>query len=160
MTKPGTRDVLVVKRKFSASMVRVFDAWTNAEVLAEWFGPEGFSVFRSEVNLSVGGKYDIEINAPDGNRIRHFGRYVEISKPHKLVFTWMLENQSCKGSEGLCAETLVSIEFKSVDQETEIILTHERLPSKEAYDGHEFGWNSSFDSLAAYLISENLPSEN
>lgn len=153
-TLPASLDVLVIKRQFSASIEKVFDAWTKAEVLAQWFGPEGFSVSRSEVDLSVGGKYDIEINAPDGNRIRHFGRYVEISKPHKLVFTWMLEDQPCNGSEGLCAETLVSIEFKGIEQTTQITLTHERLPNQEAYDGHEFGWNSSFDSLTRYLTPE------
>jgi len=150
-----SRDVLVVKRIFSASIERVFEAWTKAEVLAKWFGPEGFFVTRSEVSLTVGGKYEIEINSPDGNRIRHFGRYVEISKPYKLAFTWMLEDQSCKGSAGLCTETLVNIEFKCVEQATEITLTHEQLPNKEAYDGHQFGWNSSFDSLATYLRTEN-----
>jgi uncharacterized protein YndB with AHSA1/START domain len=151
---PETTDVLVVKRLFSASIERVFDAWTKAEVLAKWFGPEGFLVSRSEVDLRVGGEYEIEINSPDGNCIRHFGHYVEILKPSKLVFTWMLEDQSCKGSEGLCAETLVSIEFKCIEQATEITLTHERLPNKEAYDGHQFGWNSSLDSLATYLTTE------
>lgn len=152
--KPETRDVLVIKRIFSAPIDRVFDAWTKAEVLAKWFGPVGFLVSCSEINLSVGGKYEIEINSPDGKRIRHFGHYVEIKKPHKLAFTWMLEDQSCKGSAGLCAETLVNIEFKCIEQATEITLTHERLPNKEAYDGHQFGWQSSLDSLTTYLATE------
>ncbi len=152
--KHEEHDVLVVKRLFSAPIERVFDAWTKAEVLANWFGPEGFYVSQSKVDLSVGGEYKIEINSSDGNKIKHFGRYIEITKPHKLVFTWMLEDQSCKGSAGLCAETLVSIEFKHVEQATQIILTHERLPNKQAYDGHEFGWNSSLNSLATYLRVE------
>lgn len=46
--KPEVHDVLVVKRLFSASMVRVFDAWTKAEVIANWFGPEGSYVSHSE----------------------------------------------------------------------------------------------------------------
>lgn len=149
--KPEIRDVLVIKRLFSASIERVFDAWTKAEVLAKWFGPEGFLVSHAETNLGVGGTYEIKIHSPEGNCIRHFGTYVEVSRPHKLVFTWMLEDQPCKGSEGLRTETLVSIDFKCVEQATEITLTHERLPSKEAYDGHEFGWNSSLDSLTTYF---------
>lgn len=150
MTQSEAQDFLVVKRLFSAPIERVFEAWTKAEVLAKWFGPEGFLVSRSEINVRVGGTYEIEIHSPEGNRIRHFGSYVEVSEPHRLIFTWMLEDQACKGSEGLCAETLVSIDFKCFDQTTtEITLTHERLPNKEAYDGHKFGWNSSFDSLQA-----------
>jgi len=140
-------DVLVLKRIFAAPIDRVFDAWTNAEVLAKWFGPEGFEVSHAEIDLSVGGRYEIIINSPEGKAIKHFGSYIQINKPEQLVFTWMLENQLCKGSEGQNIETLVSIQFKQIEQSTEITLTHEQLPSKESYDGHRFGWNSSFDSL-------------
>lgn len=149
--KADIRDVLVLKRVFSAPVERVFDAWTKPEVLAKWFGPEGFSVNSSEVQLYVGGSYDIEICSPDGKHIRHFGKYLDISKPHKLVFTWMLVDQACKGSEGLVAETIVSIEFNRIEQTTELTLTHEKLPSREAYDGHKFGWTSSLNSLTSYL---------
>ncbi len=149
--KVNTRDVLVLKRIFNAPIERVFDAWTKPEVLAKWFGPEGFSVNRSEVQLHIGGSYDIEICSPDGKLIRHFGNYLEISKPHKLVFTWMLVDQACKGSEGLVAETIVNIEFNRLELTTEITLTHEKLPSKDAYDGHKFGWTSSLNSLTNYL---------
>lgn len=152
--KPESRDILVIKRLFSAPIEQVFDAWTKAEVLARWFGPEGFIVSHSETNLSVGGTYEINILSPEGNAIKHFGSYVEISRPYKLAFTWMLEDQACEGSEGQCAETLVSIEFKRIEHITEISLTHEQLPSQAAYDGHKFGWNSSFNSLASYLLNE------
>ena len=145
------RDVLVLKRVFNAPVERVFDAWTKPEVLAKWFGPEGFIVTRSELELSVGGDYDIEIRSPDGKLIRHFGKYLEISRPHKLVFSWMLVDQACKGSEGFEAETIVSIEFKSLELTTELTLSHEQLPGKDAYDGHQFGWTSSLDSLTSYL---------
>ncbi len=154
MIKSESRDILVIKRLFSAPIEQVFDAWTKAEVLAKWFGPEGFIVSGSETNLSIDGTYEINILSPEGNAIKHFGSYVEISRPYKLAFTWMLEDQACKGSEGQCAETLVSIEFIRVDQTTEIILTHEQLPNQEAYDGHVFGWNSSLNSLASFLLNE------
>jgi len=154
LMKPKSRDILVIKRLFSAPIAQVFDAWTKAEVLAGWFGPEGFIVSHAETNLKIGGTYEINILSPEGNAIKHFGSYVEISRPYKLAFTWMLEDQACNGSKGQCAETLVSIEFKRVEQTTELILTHEKLPSQAAYNGHEFGWNSSFDSLATHLLSE------
>ncbi|RKF19529.1 SRPBCC domain-containing protein [Alginatibacterium sediminis] len=147
----GLRDKLVLKRVFNAPVERVFDAWTKPEVLANWFGPQGFTVKRSELQLYVGGSYEIEICSPDGIHIRHFGNYLEISKPHKLAFTWMLVDQSCKGSEGLVAQTVVSIGFKPIKQTTELTLTHEQLPSKESLDGHKFGWSSSLDSLTHFL---------
>jgi len=153
--KSEFRDVLVIKRQFSAPIERVFAAWTDADVLARWFGPEGFVVTRSTVDLSVGGAYEIEIQSPDGQLIKHFGHYMEISVPNKLVFTWILEDQACQGSEGQCAETLVSIAFTRIDQATEITLTHEHLPDQAAYDGHAFGWNSSFDSLEILCLKDS-----
>ena len=144
-------DTLTLKRIFNAPVERVFDAWTKAEVLTKWFGPEGFSVMHSELQLHVGGNFDIKICSPDGKHIRHFGHYLEINRPHKLVFTWMLADQECKGSEGLTSETIVSIEFKRIKETTQLTLTHEQLPSKEAYDGHKFGWSSSLNSLTNYL---------
>lgn len=146
-----SENVLVVKREFSAPIERVFDAWTNAGVLAQWFGPEDFEVTDAEIDLIVGGRYEINMVSPDGNSVKHFGFYVEISAPDKLIFTWVLEDQACEGSKGQSAKTLVSIDFKRINQMTAVTLTHERLPNKEAYDGHQFGWNSSFESLAAYL---------
>ncbi len=138
---------LTINRRFSAPIERVFEAWTQANVLAKWFGPEGFSVVNATSKLEVGGSYAIEIESPEGVRIRHFGTYVDVLKPERLVFTWMLQNQACEGSAGLCAETLVSIHLKQIGNETELSLSHEQLPNKEAYDGHKFGWDSSFASL-------------
>lgn len=148
------QDALILVREFDAPIKRVFEAWSKAEVLAKWFGPEGFTVSRADIDLKVGGSYEIEIRSPDGSQIKHFGTYVEINEPNELIFTWELEDQDCKGSEGQSAQTLVSISFKRVGQGTEITLTHERLPNKDAYDGHEFGWKSSFDSLTALLSNK------
>ena len=147
---------LHLKRIFNAPIEKVFAAWSDAKQLALWFGPLGFVVVKSEVNLVVGGEYNIVIQSPDGQQIRHFGEYVAVSPPTKLVFTWVLENQACGGSQNQQANTLVSIHFTAVAEGTQIELSHERLPNKEAYDGHSFGWNSSFDALASYIQTQNI----
>jgi uncharacterized protein YndB with AHSA1/START domain len=152
-TPSSAHTTLTLRRVFSASIERVFEAWTKAEVLASWFGPVGFTVTASEIDLRKGGEYLIVLRSPDGMAIKHFGEYVEVTPPERLVFTWRLENQACRGSKNQCAETLVSIDFKRVDASTEIRLTHEHLPNKEAYDGHEFGWSSTFDSFDNFLLT-------
>ncbi|PCJ31963.1 MAG: polyketide cyclase [Moraxellaceae bacterium] len=153
MTATTSVESLIVKREFTAPIERVFEAWTNVEVLAQWFGPEGFTVLDAKSDLKVGGQYEWVIQSPDNNQIKHFGEYVEISKPTSLVFTWVLDDQGCSGSAGECADTLVSIAFKTVTNGTEVVLTHEKLPSEKSFEGHQFGWQSSFDSLAALLAS-------
>ena len=46
------QEVLVLKREFAAPIEKVFAAWTQANVLAKWFGPDGFTVSSSEINLN------------------------------------------------------------------------------------------------------------
>lgn len=147
----GTHTSLILRRVFNAPIARVFEAWTKAEILASWFGPVGFTVTASNIDLRRGGAYHIALRSPEGMAIKHFGEYVEVTPPEKLVFTWLLEDQACGGCDNQCAETLVSIDFKRVDESTEVQLTHEHLPSKEAHDGHMYGWNSTFDSFEAFV---------
>ena len=144
---------LNLKHIFDAPIEHVFAAWTNTELLAEWFGPENFTVTTANINLQVGGKYLLILQSPEGKNIEHSGKYVEINPPTKLIFTWLLADQACGGCENQLTETLVSIHFKPIGRTTEIMLTHERLPSKEACAGHEFGWNSSFNSLKTFLLT-------
>jgi len=146
-------EILTLRRVFNAPIEGVFEAWTNAEVLAGWFGPVGFTVTTAEIDLRDGGEYLIVLQSPEGLAIKHYGEYVVVTPPKRLVFTWLLDNQACRGSKNQCAETLVSIDFRQVGEATEIQLTHEHLPGKDVYDGHEFGWRSTFDSFEDFVLT-------
>lgn len=150
-TTPDPECSLTLRRVFNARIEKVFSAWTDPAALSRWFGPGGFSVIRSTVDLTVGGQYEIVLLPPEGESITHSGTYVAIERPHSLVFTWVLQDQPCAGSTGQRVETLVSLDFTAVGQATELRLTHERLPNRAACDGHLFGWSGSFDSLDAFL---------
>jgi uncharacterized protein YndB with AHSA1/START domain len=147
------QQTLVLTREFTAPILSVFEAWTNADVLARWFGPEGFTVLDAKTDLSVGGKYEITIQSPDKNIIKHFGEYVEINVPNSLIFTWELRDQTCAGSEGQHVNTLVTLLFQETTKGTLLTLTHEKLPDQAAYAGHQFGWQSSLEALHHHLIS-------
>lgn len=146
-------ETLELQREFNAPIERVFSAWAEADVLAQWFGPESFSVIKAEVDCRLNGKYDVTIESPDKKIIRHFGEYVEVDEPNTLIFTWELENQDCQGSKGQKATTLVELNFISLGATTTMLkLKHEKLPDQTAFDGHRFGWLSSFDCLNNILV--------
>jgi uncharacterized protein YndB with AHSA1/START domain len=147
------QQTLEIFREFTAPIQAVFEAWTQADVLANWFGPEGFIVLNAQTDLSVGGKYEITIQSPDNNTIKHFGEYVEINEPNSLIFTWELKDQTCAGSEGQHVSTLVSLLFEETTKGTLLTLTHEKLPDQAAFAGHQFGWQSSLEALHQHLIS-------
>lgn len=151
MSAVAFAEILALEREFDAPIIRVFAAWTEAEMLVQWFGPENFSVVNVDIDCQPQGKYDITIEAPDKSRVRHFGEYIEIDEPNKLVFTWVLEGQTCQGSAGQHATTLVELDFIALGEKTLLKLRHEKLPDQTAYDGHRFGWLGCLDSLSNLL---------
>ena len=142
---------LVMTREINAPRETVFNAWTDPETLKKWFGPEGVNTIAAEVDLTVGGSYQLTMQEPDGNTIEHGGVYREIDPPSKVVFTWVLDGQSCEGSEGQYAETVVTIDFEDLGSRTRLTLTHDFLPSEASKEGHNMGWSGSLDRLAAVV---------
>ena len=58
---------LLLARIFKAPREKVFEAWTNPEVLQRWFGPsDDFATPSVEVDLQIGGRYRIHLKAPNG----------------------------------------------------------------------------------------------
>jgi len=66
--------------------------------------------------------------------------------PEKLVYTWAWEDGSVTG-------TMVTVEFRDLGNETEVVLTHERFTDTEWRDKHNAGWNGCLVRLEKYLAS-------
>ena len=78
------------------------------------------------------------------NRVPHSGEYLEISRPYRLVFSW-ISPFSIEGST-------VTIDFTELDDGiTEIDLKHVRFIDEEARSDHEGGWTNILDKLADVL---------
>jgi uncharacterized protein YndB with AHSA1/START domain len=110
--------------------------------MQKWLAPsDEFLIPTVEVDLRIGGKYRIDMKAPDGKHFIATGSYREIQPPRKLVFTWSWEGEDMQ-------ETLVTIEFHERGNETEVVLTHERFPNAEKRDRHQIGWAGCLARLA------------
>jgi uncharacterized protein YndB with AHSA1/START domain len=142
------KHILQVERTFPASCEQVFQAWTDPTRLKRWFGPEGFKTVVAEVDLRVGGKYLLGMQSADGSINYITGLYHEIQPPTKLVFSW----QWAKEFDDARDDTmLVKIEFLSRGAETQVVLTHEQIPSETSKAQHEAGWIGCFDGLEKLL---------
>ncbi len=139
--------VLVIQKKFTAPREIVWKAWTNAEHIAAWYGPEGFTTEIHSMDVRVGGSYYLTMTAPDGTKHPLRGTFLTLDAPKKIVMTWQWENDEPKG---MGAETRVTVELKEHGVETEMTLTHE-LPNEESKKMHDMGWNSSFQKLSRQL---------
>lgn len=138
--------MLRLTRRFAAPREAVFNAFTLPGELAKWFGPEGISVKNVKIDLKPGGRYSLDFAEKDGGVHGLSGVYREIQPPERLVMTWTWDHGDMAG-----IETLVTIELTEIDGETDMTLVHQGLPSDEARDMHNQGWNSTFNCLEQIL---------
>lgn len=77
--------VFRIEREFKTSLTAMWDAWTDPEQMAQWFGPKGCPVFHSTIDLRPDGLFHYGMRTPDGDEIWGKWLYKEIDPPHKLV---------------------------------------------------------------------------
>jgi uncharacterized protein YndB with AHSA1/START domain len=137
-------ETLRVQRIVPASPERVFRAWTTADEMRKWWGPKGVRCASVEIDLRVNGHYRIANELPDGSILWISGTYEAIERPHRLVYSWTVENKSPQTER-------VEVNFELCDLGTEITITHERIPEATLREQHRQGWEGCLDGLANYL---------
>ncbi len=136
---------LTLRRTIPASRARVFKAWTTAELLVKWWGPDGVQCPGAQVDLRVGGEYRIGNRKPDGAEIWIVGTFEEVDVPRRLVYGWSMD-------EAHPNRERVTVEFREAGPDaTEVVLHHERLQSEETREQHEMGWEGCLDGLTRHM---------
>lgn len=78
---------LMLTRLIDASPDKVYRAWTEPELLVQWFAPRPWSVVSAQTDVRPGGSSVIVMRGPDGNEFANRGVYLEVIPNRKLVFT-------------------------------------------------------------------------
>lgn len=136
---------LQLSKTYRAPADRLFRAWTDPEIIKQWWPPEGFSEPSAEVDLTIGGAFRIGMKPPQGDVFYATGTYQEIDSPKKLVFTWRWEAEDLSGMDP--GETLVTVEFHAKGDETQVILTHSNVASHEERGKLEQGWKGCLERI-------------
>ena len=149
---PMQREI-VLTRFLEAPRNRVFQLWTQHELLAEWWGPAGFSNPRCQLEPKVDGMIRIDMQAPDGKIYPCFGTIREIVPPERLVFTC----GSGTGPSDLRFDVLCSLTLVEQPQGKTLLTLQLRVldiadpASASDLDQMETGWRQSLDRLAERL---------
>ena len=95
---------LVVTRTVNAPARIVFEAWTKAELLKQWWVPKSFGVtlLSCEADVRVGGTYRFVFGHDGSETMAFFGRYIEVNPHSRLVWT----NEEGDGGEAVTTMTL------------------------------------------------------
>src|SRR4029450_1568560 len=80
---------LVLTRIIDAPREKVFRAWTEPELLKQWFAPLPWTTPVVETDVRPGGASFIVMRSPDGNEFPNRGVYLEVVENQRLVFTYL-----------------------------------------------------------------------
>ncbi|CDP50169.1 SRPBCC family protein [Paradevosia shaoguanensis] len=78
---------LVLTRLIDAPRERVFAAWTQPDLLKQWFAPRPWSTPVAELDVRTGGWNYVVMRDQDGNDYPNRGMYLEVVPNEKIVFT-------------------------------------------------------------------------
>jgi uncharacterized protein YndB with AHSA1/START domain len=138
---------VTLTRVFDAPRALVWKAWTDSKMMAQWFGPRGFTNPICELDGRIGGSLRIVMRGPDGTDYPMKGVFREVSVPERLVFTNIAIDK--EGKHLLEGETTVT--FTEKDGKTTLVLeTHAvgLVPiAPQMLAGMEAGWTQSIDKL-------------
>lgn len=156
---PEYKKEITITREYDAPRALVFKAWTDPEMVKQWWGPEGVFIPVCELDVRPGGSMNIVMEAGEslgsfkGTKWPMEGTYVAIEEPSKIVFT---ANAIDKGKAVLEHQTTVT--FEEVGEKTKMnihVQVTKTLPGSEfAVAGMEQGWNSQSDKLGKFLASQ------
>ena len=84
---PSTDRELVLTRIIDAPRDKLFKAWTQPELLKQWFAPLPYTTPHVEIDLRPGGASLVVMRDPNGQEFPNRGVYLEVVPNERLVFT-------------------------------------------------------------------------
>jgi uncharacterized protein YndB with AHSA1/START domain len=137
---------LDMKRALSAPRSLVFRACTEPDLLAKWWGPNGFTAPSVELDVRVGGSYRIAMQPPDGDLFYLLGEFVEVDPPARLAYTFRWEDPDPDDRE-----TLVTLSLGDLGESTELLFTQGAFATEGRRALHDQGWTDGLDRLDELL---------
>jgi uncharacterized protein YndB with AHSA1/START domain len=144
---------VVISRVFDAPRERVWQAWTDPKMMAQWFGPRGFTSSVPELNARIGGQLRIVMHGPDGHGYPMKGAFREVRPPERLVFSNIATDTD--GNHLLEGETTVTLSERA-GKTTLMLKSHAvgKVPiAAQMLAGMEAGWTQSIDKLGELVTA-------
>ncbi|MFA6238076.1 MAG: SRPBCC domain-containing protein [Bacteriovorax sp.] len=158
--------LIVITRIFQAPVEWVWRAWSDPEIIEQWWGPSGHMSKYACMEFREGGKYFLDMEAPDGSVVWSTGTYEEIVPYKKIVCTDSFADKDGNivlgndiGMPGSWPRKLyITIEFEEIEtHQTRMVVSHEGIPKEGFVDCME-GWNQSLDKFQE--VVERYGNEN
>jgi len=130
---------------------KLYRAFVDAEALARWLPPNGFTCKVDQLDAKVGGKYRMSFrNFSTGNGHSFGGTYLDLVPGERLRYTDRFDDPSLPG------EMVTTVTLRAVSCGTELTVVQEGIPDAIPTEMCTLGWQESLDHLAR-LVEPEIP---
>ena len=144
-------NVIRLHRVLRAPPERVYRAFLDADAMAKWLPPNGFTGKVHSLDARVGGKYRMSFTNFSNRQSHSFGgEYLELVPNERIVHTDVFDDPNLPGT------MRVTISLKKVAVGTEVSIVQEGVPEVIPPEACYLGWQESL-VLLAKLVEAEIP---
>ena len=138
-------------RVLRANPERIYRAFLDADAMAKWLPPYGFTCRVQHLDARVGGSFRMSFtNFTTGNSHSFGVKYLEL-RPNELI-----RHSDQFDDPNLPGEMLVTITLQAVACGTELTIVQEGIPAVIPVEFCYLGWQESL-ALLAHLVEPDIP---
>ena len=148
MSPRGKANEITISRIYDAPVKQVWEAWTDKEQAAKWWGPRGFTITTHHSDIRPGGSWHYTMHGPDGVDYENKTQYYEVEKYRKMVYDH-------GGGDDRPPLFRVTVTFEEKRGKTHLEMTMALATAEAAAETRKFikkaNGDSTWDRLAEYL---------
>lgn len=130
---------------------KIYRAFLDADAMAKWLPPHGFTAKVHHLEATVGGTFRMSFtNFTTGSGHSFGGTYIELVPHQRLVYTDVFDDPNLPG------EMRVTVTLKAVSCGTEVDIVQAGVPELIPSEACYLGWQESLTQLAA-LVEPEIP---
>jgi uncharacterized protein YndB with AHSA1/START domain len=150
---PVSTNTIKLHRVLRAPPDRVYRAFLDADAMAKWLPPNGFTGKVHELDAKVGGKHRMSFTNFTTEKSHSFGgTYLELTPNQKIRYTDSFDDPNLPG------EMQTTITFRPVSIGTELSVVQEGVPAVIPAEACYLGWQESL-VLLAKLVEAEIPDQ-
>ena len=140
-----------LQRVLRASPQKLYRAFLEADAMAKWIPPYGFTCTVHHMDARVGGTFRMSFNNFTSGTSHSFGgEYLELVAHERIRYTDRFDDPNLPGT------LLVTVVLRTVACGTELCITQEGIPEAIPVEMCYLGWQESLAQLAN-LVEPEIP---
>jgi uncharacterized protein YndB with AHSA1/START domain len=150
-TPPSDRE-LMLTRLIDAPRHKLFRAWTDPELLKQWFAPLPYTTPVAELDVRPGGASLIVMRSPEGHDMPNRGVYLEVVENERIVVTDAY-TRAWEPSDKPFMTVILTFEDEGGKTRYTARVLHWTVADREAHEkmGFHKGWGQCADQLTALV---------